>query len=131
MLQTCQYLGFRFELGQDGKWAAAGEIVDPDKPLDGHFGCALATDGQRLVIGDDYDDYVELDFANAGAAYVMTLPPPCPADTDGNGLLDLFDFLGFQNLFVAQDPLADLDCTGSYDFFDFLAYQNIFSAGCN
>jgi len=121
----------RFDLGQDGKWAAAGEIIDPDQPNKGHFGAAMASDGQRLVIGDDYDDYVELSFADAGAAYVVTLPPPCPADTDGNGLLDLFDFLGFQNLFVAQDPLADLDCTGSYDFFDFLAYQNIFSAGCN
>jgi hypothetical protein len=120
----------RFDLGQDGTWAPSAEIVDPDSPDDGQFGRSLATDGERLVVGDDMDDYVQLDFADAGAAYVMDLPPPCPADTDGNGVLDLFDFLGFQNLFVAHDARADMDCSGVYDFFDFLAYQNVFSAGC-
>jgi hypothetical protein len=58
------------------------------------------------------------------------LPGECPADIDGNGVLDLFDFLGFQNLFAAQDPKADLTGDGVFDLFDFLAYQNLFVAGC-
>lgn len=54
----------------------------------------------------------------------------CPADVDGSGVLDLFDFLAFQNLFVAQDPGADCDGNGAFDLFDFLCYQNQFAAGC-
>lgn len=119
-----------YTLGGNGVWTRGDDIVDPDSPANGHFGAAVATDGARLVVGDDYDDYVELNFADAGAAYVVELPSACAADTDGNGLLDLFDFLGFQNLFVAQDCRADLNGDGVYDFFDFLAYQNAFSAGC-
>ena len=55
---------------------------------------------------------------------------PCPADLDGDGDLTLFDFLAFQNLFDAGDPLADFDGDGSLTIFDFLAFQNEFDAGC-
>ncbi len=54
----------------------------------------------------------------------------CAADFDHNGVLDLFDFLAFQNAFVAQDHEADLDGNGVFDLFDFLAFQNLFVAGC-
>jgi hypothetical protein len=54
----------------------------------------------------------------------------CEPDINGDGILDLFDFLAFQNLFVAQDPKADFDHNGVFDLFDFLAYQNSFLAGC-
>ncbi|GIW74194.1 MAG: hypothetical protein KatS3mg103_0716 [Phycisphaerales bacterium] len=54
----------------------------------------------------------------------------CPADFDGSGTLDLFDFLAFQNAFDAGDPRADFDGDGSLTLFDFLAFQNAFDAGC-
>ncbi|UYV11204.1 MAG: EF-hand domain-containing protein [Phycisphaera sp.] len=54
----------------------------------------------------------------------------CPADCDGDGSLSLFDFLCFQNLFAAGDPLADCDGDGSLSLFDFLCFQNAFAAGC-
>lgn len=54
----------------------------------------------------------------------------CTPDFDGNGTLDLFDFLAFTNLFNANDPLADLDANGVHDLFDFLAFVNAFNAGC-
>ncbi|MEQ8845717.1 MAG: GC-type dockerin domain-anchored protein [Phycisphaerales bacterium] len=54
----------------------------------------------------------------------------CPADLDGDGSLTLFDFLRFQNLFDAGDPLADFDGDGDLTLFDFLAFQNAFDAGC-
>lgn len=66
--------------------------------------------------------------------YVAVVPgvrASCGADIDGNGILDLFDFLGFQNFFAAQDPRADLKGDGVFDLFDFLAYQNLFAAGCS
>jgi hypothetical protein len=54
----------------------------------------------------------------------------CDADIDGNGVLDLFDFLGLVNLFNAGEGGAD--CTGDQarDLFDFLCFTNEFNAGC-
>ncbi len=54
----------------------------------------------------------------------------CPADLDGDGVLTLFDFLAFQNLFDAGSPEADFDGDGALTLFDFLAFQNAFDAGC-
>ncbi len=51
------------------------------------------------------------------------------ADLTGDGVLDLFDFLAFQNAFDAADPLADFDGNCTLDIFDFLAFQNAFDAG--
>jgi hypothetical protein len=55
---------------------------------------------------------------------------PCYPDCDDNGVLDFFDFLCFQNAFLAGDPYADCDGNGTLDFFDFLCFQNAFLAGC-
>jgi hypothetical protein len=54
----------------------------------------------------------------------------CYADFDGNGVLELFDFLGFVNAFNALDPNADCDENGTFDLFDFLCFTNSFNAGC-
>jgi hypothetical protein len=54
----------------------------------------------------------------------------CYADMDQSGTLDLFDFLGFVNLFNAADPVADCDADGAFTLFDFLCFTNAFNAGC-
>jgi probable HAF family extracellular repeat protein len=61
----------------------------------------------------------------------------CTADCDrssGSGVLDVFDFLCFQDLFVSGDPYAcDCDTTTgarTCDVFDFLCFQDAFVAGC-
>ena len=54
----------------------------------------------------------------------------CQADITGDGLLDIFDFLGFQNLFDTGDPRADFDGDGALTIFDFLAFQSAFDIGC-
>jgi hypothetical protein len=64
-------------------------------------------------------------------AFVARFPGnACYPDCDKNGTLDFFDFLCFQNAFLAQDPYADCDGSGALDFFDFLCFQNEFLAGC-
>jgi choice-of-anchor B domain-containing protein len=55
----------------------------------------------------------------------------CRADLDHDGVPTFFDFLAFQNLFVAQDPAADANGDGAFDFFDFLKFQNLFADGCD
>jgi len=69
-----------------------------------------------------------------GAAFVVfggaAGAPACPADIDRDGVLTVFDFLAFQNLFDDGDPRADLDGDGELTLFDFLAFQTAFDAGC-
>ncbi len=62
--------------------------------------------------------------------YVLTPKSDCRADIDGNGSLELFDFLGFVNLFNAGDLAADFDGNGVLELFDFLGFVNEFNAGC-
>jgi hypothetical protein len=66
-----------------------------------------------------------------------TCIPNCYADCDhstGASVLDIFDFLCFQNAFVNADPYAcDCDTTTGplvCDILDFLCFQNAFVAGC-
>ena len=54
----------------------------------------------------------------------------CYGDCDSNGALDIFDFLCFQNAFVAGDPYADCDGDGRWTLFDFVCFQTEFVAGC-
>jgi choice-of-anchor B domain-containing protein len=78
--------------------------------------------GVVIVSDTDYGLFV-LDVSEAVGA-------GCRADLTGDGVLDFFDFLEFQNLFAAGDPRADFDDNGLLDFFDFLAFQDEFAAGC-
>ena len=66
---------------------------------------------------------------------VIIVEGSCYADCDGSGMLDLFDFLCFQDSFVNGEPYA-CDCdtsTGTNppvcDNFDFLCFQNAFVVG--
>ncbi len=62
---------------------------------------------------------------------------PCYADFDGStgpGVLDIFDYLAFQNLFLESD-LQACDCDrntgpGVCDVLDFICFQAAFGAGC-
>jgi hypothetical protein len=59
--------------------------------------------------------------------------PDCDSST-GRGVLDIFDFLCFQNRYSSGTPYA-CDCDtqtggGVCDIFDFLCFQNEFAAGC-
>jgi hypothetical protein len=65
-----------------------------------------------------------------GFTLAEKLTAACAPDLDGNGTLDLFDFLTFVNLFNADDPEADCDGNGALDLFDFLCFVNAFNAGC-
>ncbi len=65
-----------------------------------------------------------------GTYTIELLSVECVAELDGDGVLTIFDFLEFSNLFDAGDLRADLDGDGSLTIFDFLAYQDAFADGC-
>lgn len=54
----------------------------------------------------------------------------CYADINGDGSLDILDFIAFQNAFQAQDPAADCNGCGCYDILQFICFQQKFVDGC-
>jgi hypothetical protein len=76
-----------------------------------------------------------LEFGSVHRGHGAIQVTDCYADCDGNGALDIFDFLCFQNAFLSgrplyPDPYADCDGDGRLTFEDFLCFQNSFLAGC-
>jgi hypothetical protein len=54
----------------------------------------------------------------------------CYADCDDSGALDVFDFLCYQDAFVAGTPYADCNGAAGLDIFDFLCFQDEFVTAC-
>ncbi len=68
----------------------------------------------------------------AGVDDVQVLVRGCgthKADCEGDGDLDVFDYLCFLGKFSVQDPYADFEGDGDWDLFDFLAFQDCFAGG--
>ena len=59
------------------------------------------------------------------------MTPPCPADANADGTLDILDFVAFQQAWLAADPLADCNGDAAYSILDFVCYQLAFTAGCD
>jgi sugar lactone lactonase YvrE len=87
------------------------------------------TSGAATLIGPTgFSDIRGIAFSGEAPCY-----PDCDTST-GRGVLDIFDFLCFQNRYAAGSPYA-CDCdtstgAGVCDIFDFLCFQNEFAAGC-
>ena len=94
---------------------------------------ALATDGAKGVMLAGWTEG-SLGGPSAGSRDVFLARyeiDSCYADCDQSGVLDIFDFLCFQNSFVLSEPYAcDCDPDPVCDIFDFLCFQNAFVAGC-
>lgn len=54
----------------------------------------------------------------------------CSADVNCDGVLDINDFLAYQDLFAAGDLSADMNGDGSLDIFDYTQFQTTFGLGC-
>jgi hypothetical protein len=90
--------------------AAAAADVDLDGRID-------------LLVGNKYDAGIMI-FRNR-------LCPPCPADLNADGDLNILDFITFQQLFLAADPAADCDGDGELENpLDFVCFQQAFVGGC-
>jgi len=54
----------------------------------------------------------------------------CEADLNGDGILNVLDFVTMQQLFQAGDDAADVNGDGELSVLDFVAYQQLFVTGC-
>jgi probable HAF family extracellular repeat protein len=62
--------------------------------------------------------------------WIAHVPAPCRADFDGNGAVNVQDFLGYLQAYATGDPRADTDGSGSITVQDFLGFLNLFGLGC-
>ncbi|MEK6701594.1 MAG: hypothetical protein AABZ53_04975, partial [Planctomycetota bacterium] len=77
----------------------------------------------------------EFDLATgAGATTTIAVSTACPADFDGDGTPDFFDYDAFVVCFEGgacpEGKTADFDGDGSVDFFDYDAFVVAFEGGC-
>ncbi len=54
----------------------------------------------------------------------------CYADCEGDGDVDIFDFLCFQGEYAGKSSYSDCEGDGDWDVFDFLCFQSAYSTGC-
>ncbi|MCC6677825.1 MAG: hypothetical protein IT436_11820 [Phycisphaerales bacterium] len=62
--------------------------------------------------------------------FLITLPPACRADINGDGLVDFADYLEFLNYYDVGDLTVDFNGDGLVDFADYLEFLNLYDAGC-
>jgi hypothetical protein len=105
------------------------KILPEDGAMSDEFGNAVAindsVDGQIAIVGAHLDDDNGTD---SGSAYVFDAS--CPADFNGDTVIDSLDYIAFLNAFTAGDPSADYNNDGVVDSKDFIAFLNDFYRGC-
>lgn len=79
---------------------------------------AISTDGNTIV-GHGFQ-----------GAWIVTIQR-CPADLNGDGVLDLADINAFIAGFTTQDAIADIDGNGIFDLADINAFVTAFIIGCS
>lgn len=72
-------------------------------------------------------EYVKFPFVDP---VEYTSVDPCPADMNGDGMLNFFDVSVFLGAFGVMDPAADFTDDGVFNFFDVSSFLSAFGAGC-
>jgi Immunoglobulin domain len=115
------------------QWRKDGQPLLENPPrITGTQTTTLRIDPAGLADAGVYDA-VLTNVCGAAGSNRAVLTVTCYADCDqstGSGVLDIFDFLCFQDAFVGFSPYADCDGDGLLNIFDFLCFQNAFTAGC-
>lgn len=103
-----------------------GRLVASDTVTGDRFGSAVSVRADQIVVGAAHNNEVAPD---AGAAYVFP-GRLCSADTNGDGQLNVLDFVMFQLLWQDMDAAADCDANGEFDELDVVCVQRQFLQGC-
>ena len=75
--------------------------------------------------------YIGFDVFHDVRAYATPMPEePCPADFNGDTVVNTLDVLAFLNAYTSGDPRADFNGDTVINTLDLLAFLNAFTAGC-
>jgi len=118
---------------EDDTWVpfeggVGGDAVPPSN-FPSVFGLGLYEG--NLLVGGNFTEVGDDALDAAGIAMFTTCADDCPADFNGDGVLNVLDFVDFQLAWQAEDPAADCDESGSFDVLDFVCFQTVFQAGCD
>ena len=95
-------------------------------------GATLIVKSMSLTSGD----VDPLDVSNAVISFAAMSASTCPGDFDGNGRVDIADFLSFVDVYGSSSSDAtynaqmDLDSSGSVDIADFLSFVDVYGTTC-
>ena len=91
---------------------------------------------EQIIPGFDangfWADFAGMTVAGDGDYIVLTVlfGEGCPADINGDGVLNILDFVAFQAAWQAMEAIGDCDGNGAYNILDFVCYQGLFAKGC-
>ena len=110
----------------DGEMHDLNDLLTPDSPFSVLYQ-ALGVNNDGNIVG-----FGELRRGGLGAFLIEGFGSgdACPADLNGDGVLDFFDVSAFLSAFNAQDPIADFDRNDEWNFFDVSAFLSAYNAGC-
>ena len=96
-------------------------------------GATLIVKSMSLTSGRDVD---QLDVSNAMISFTAPSASTCPGDFDGNGRVDIADFLSFVDVYgssssdVTYNVQMDFDSSGRVDIADFLSFVDVYDTTC-
>lgn len=106
---------------RDGTMTDLNAMIDPAGNWQLIAAAGINDDGQ--IVGWGVHDGLTF------RAFLLT-PASCPADFNGDGMVNSQDVTAFLNAFIAGDPSADFDQDGTITSKDFIAFLTAFVAGC-
>lgn len=110
-------------------WSQIDRIRANDGQGDDQFGAAVATDAGLLLVGARAED--EFGF-NAGAAYIIdTHDLLCPADVNGDRVVDAADLGVLIGAFGSAGPAGDINGDGIVDAADLGLLIAAFGSACD
>ncbi len=101
------------------------DFSTPLDATDGHYELSIKFSNSGIGLRDQ----PEIN-SSMNCTFVINAANACPADLNGDGILNFFDVSAFLNAFGGNDPQADFTGDGSFNFFDVSAFLVALSAGC-
>lgn len=122
-----------------GDEMVATAMIHPDNVLGMSGGGSFSFGAGTLEIsGVEFDSLVLFNngpgpfgTVRMGIDNVVIGEAPCAADFNGDGELNILDFVALQAAFQAGDPSADINGDGVLNILDFVAFQGLFAMGCS
>lgn len=104
-------------------WNEEVKLTASDGEAYDGFGQSVFVSGRTIVVSAPRD---RDNGRGSGSAYVYRVPLLERADVDGNGVIDLPDFLAFAEAFGTTDFRLDFDEDGTVEFSDFLTFVGLY-----